>query len=175
MKKFFVIGALACLPLFSMADTGIGVSVQSDDGRIYIPHDISDTVRIEPSFRYYKTDIDNNVEAENYEVAVGLFYKRETFENMNLLLGARVGYIDFEQDYDDSNFNAADISGDGYVIAPTLGFEYFFHEKFSVGGEVALRFEELERDSTNPFTGEKDSSDQSTTETDTSLNVRFYF
>ena len=158
MKKLILLVSVCILSVSALSDTGIGVSFQGNDGRVYIPHDLSDSLRIEPSIRYYKMKFSNNLDVENYEIGIGLFYKKETIKNMRILIGARAGYIDLDQ----TALNAS--SGDGYFIAPALGFEYFIGEKFSIGGEVALNYRKTTQDTFNSFTG-----------TDTSLSARFYF
>ena len=174
MYKRIISFALLALPLASTAEIGIGASFDADDSRIYLPYEFSETIRIEPSLRYYKYENDSNIDSDNLEVAVGVFNKRQVAPNMNFLLGLRVGYIDYERSYN-GNYSNDSLDGDGYLIAPTLGFEYFISDKFSIGAEVALRYEELEEDAVDSFTDEKYSNDISKTETDTSINVKFYF
>lgn len=170
MNRSMLFGAIFAISTAAFSDVGIGVSFQSDDSNVYIPYDISESIRIEPSIRYYKFKAENNSDTESFELGIGLFHKKETMNNLNLLLGARVGYIDFNRSYTGSS----ETSGNGYFIAPTLGLEYFIGDKFSIGGEVSLRYENATQDTADFFDG-KQSIDTSSIDTDTSLSARFYF
>ncbi|SMF56599.1 hypothetical protein SAMN02745866_03632 [Alteromonadaceae bacterium Bs31] len=161
MKKIVILGALWLASTSAFSDTGIGVSFQSNDGRILVPYDVSESFRIEPSFRYYSVDNSDSYDYENYELGLGLFHRKETIPNMSFLLGARVGYINSTQGYGDSS----EISYDGYFLAPALGLEYFVGDKFSVGGEISLRYESID----------SESYDSTSTYTDSAFIARFYF
>lgn len=174
MKKHI---ALACLTVISsgaLASTGIGVSAQIDDIWVYVPIDLTESFRIEPLVRYYKKEDQSDSEdyTEISEFGVGLFVQSEVVENFNFLYGVRVAYSASKYTYKSQFFDSG-TDQDGYLIAPTIGFEYFLADKISLGGDVSLVYTDLDGKDTD--SGESIDVSEKTTSTDTSLIVRFYF
>lgn len=155
-----------------LADVGIGVSVQSDDSRVYVPIEISDSLRLEPTIRYLKNDQDNGdweYSSESVEVGCGLFFTNSIGENINFLYGARAAYV--VRKYESGASYEEDL--DGYMLAPTLGLEYFITERISIGADVAISYTDI--DGKLNDNGNKEDASVTFTETDTSLGIRFYF
>lgn len=169
MKKVLFTGALLITPIFGFADIGIGTSLSDYDKTIYIPINISESIRIEPSLRYAKIEYEYNFDntsdiynREEYEIGLGVFKKNQVSEKVNALVGLRMAY----QKY---TFSGSEDST-GYSFAPTLGFEYYFHEKVSIGTEIALRYDNTDNNQFN-----SNSADTESTNLDSSINIRFFF
>jgi len=147
MKKKIVSSMfLSFCSVYAAADVGIGVSVNSQDRRVYMPIDVSESFRIEPQFTYFEQSIsvptfDNDTEYTAF--SLGLFKKQKMAENFNFFLGARIGYVQDERKTEsDTSMSTSDLSG--YSIAPTIGFEYYVFDKLSIGGEVAWSYTDLD-------------------------------
>lgn len=193
----------ACLALCSTsvlaADFGIGVSAKSDDAWIYAPIEINEKLRIEPSIRYvsseYSTEQSSSTsvgdatkqETETLELGVGVFRVVKVAESAQLYFGARAAYVDLEGSVDDTFTylpgivltTHSETSQDGYRIGPAIGFQYLFGEHFSIGGEAAYTFLDLEGE-TNVRTRSGLSStrieiDQQSSGTSTQLILRYLF
>jgi hypothetical protein len=159
-----IAAAFLALALFAEnvgAESGIGISAKSDNGLLYFPIDVSPAFRIEPHLRY-SSDDQNSVDTvpptavpegqtrETLEAGIGLFAVTSSKESFRVYYGARMGYLYIHTDLRIDNgpivIRDSDTS-DGYRIAPTLGFEYLFNTRFTLGGEVAYFYEHLESDS----------------------------
>jgi len=178
MKKLAAMLLLAGCSSVAMAevDYGVGVSVKDSDSFIYLPIDISESWRVEPSFRYYHYKNDYRSEFpsssyENVELAVGVFKKKLIFENIKFLYGVRTGYF---QTKIDSDYNTTG-EGDGYIFTPTVSFEYLINRKFSVGGEVGLRYQKFNSNEQSESWFNTSGTSSEVITTTTGLNVRFYF
>jgi hypothetical protein len=172
----------------SAADVGLGVSAKSDDAWIYLPIDVSPKLRIEPSVRYTEGESEStsqlrdlpptvsSSEAHSLEVGVGLFGLTAPLESVRVYYGARVAYIDSENEFKSTGvFDeiVGESSSDGYRIAPTVGFEYQFNRHFTIGGEAVWYYEKLEGDDTRNET--TFTFDVDRTGTDTHLILRYFF
>lgn len=179
MKYLLVIILFICTATLGAhaAKTGIGVSVQGDGGTIYIPIEVSKHFRLEPTlfFSHSENEYEEGDKSSytTMQFDLGLFGKSEIYEQLNTYYGARIGYIYSQQDRSSSFFSDYDSETHGVNIAPTLGIEYFFSERFSVGGEVAwyFRYSEDNSSSSGPVLPEESIS----TGTDSRLIARFYF
>ena len=175
------------------ATVGVGVSVRSGDTSIYIPVDINNSIRIEPFVRARKSSGDYEHRVGSYAYSsdyedsyryygVGIFGKSSINENSNTYYGARIAYTTGKHEYNSESSNGDYYSGEsdlsGYGIAPTLGFEYYITEKFSIGAEAEWYYEKFDSDtkSTSSFgdvetTNEEDKS----TGTNTRVSIRLFF
>jgi hypothetical protein len=153
--------------------TGVGVSVQEDGGTIYIPIDLYDWLRIEPTFGFLRSEDNDFYTVSNspgtsesttteFDFGIGVFGRSTLRDQLQVYYGARLNYSYYKYEAPFFEFKYY-----GYTIAPTLGLEYFIAERFSVGAEVAWFFEYLD---------DRDSGDYATsTGTDTRLIARFFF
>lgn len=150
------------------ADFGVGVSVQSNDAWIYAPIEITPGFRIEPSIRFVSSEAGSQTQSSSFglpitttvkldadqrELAVGLFGKTSIGESVRLYYGARATYIDNETKLriatrfgTSEDLEEQESSMDGYRISPTLGFEYLINEHFSLGGEAEWFYQDLDAD-----------------------------
>ncbi len=170
MKKMMIIGALLLSPSLAAADTGVGISFNGNSNVVYVPFDVSERLRIEPAFHYGRSKFGNSAggKAENMHLSVGVFSKTPISETMNLLMGARVGYLTSKNEVQYTT------KRDGYSLAPTLGFEYFISENISLGGEVAFQYVKTSEKTSFGQTS-TEGADQTSTGTSTELIARFYF
>lgn len=174
------------------AKVGIGVGISSESATIFLPVDLGQYVRIEPAFEYQKydrseeySDLNRTDEATYAELSLGLFGRFTVYENLKGYAGLRLGY-----NYESNESTRVSTSGteyterdlQGYSIAPTLGFEYFFVENFSLGGEVSWYYRALDGDITVnqiPVSGTPDlmtgDTENTRTGTHAKLLARFYF
>lgn len=161
MKKLsLAIAALVSAVSVNAADIGVGASIGTNDNTIYVPINVNENFRVEPYVSTYKVN-DDDYSYRSSRLGVGLFKLEKTSSQTSVYWGARASYID-GRDSDDGDF-------DGYSIAPVLGFEYFPVKNFSVGGDVALEYTDVDSDSDSyPFATQS-------TSTKTSVGVKFYF
>jgi len=170
MKRLLAVLGIAVTAPAWAADVGVGVSARSDDATIYVPIDVNDTFRIEPLARYAKdTSIfpGGRTKRETYEIGTGLFKLYPLTESIHIYYGGRLSYLNLKYD---TNFYGPAINSDrsrsdGYRIAPTLGFEYFFNKHLSIGGEAQWYYSDIEADG----------QDLSATGTNTNLILRLRF
>jgi hypothetical protein len=170
------------------ADFGLGVSVESNDAWIYVPIDVSPKLRIEPNVRYIesesevqsKSDIFGSIfttsESQSLEIGIAVFGLTSVLEAVRAYYGARVAYIDSEFEIRSSgDFTeiSQEQSADGYRISPTIGFEYQFNRRFSIGGEAAWFYQDIDIDNdAGTATGRADIEQNGT---ETNLIFRFFF
>jgi hypothetical protein len=184
-KKFLCAAVVTALTVGSTtayaADYGIGVSVQSDDSILYAPIDFNDKFRLEPNIRYAKSEFETSLgtasEQERLEVGVGLFALGTVSKSVRVYYGGRVSYIDQENTQSSVFISAAlgnlvpaatattTADSDGYRISPTIGFEFLFNERLSIGGEAEYFFEDIDGDG----------NEAKNSGTDTRLILRFKF
>ena len=166
MKK---IVALVCsafaIPAWS-ADAGLGVSFESNDSTIYVPIDFGASWRLEPFASYTKTKLDNGAKNERLSLGAGVFALQPLGESLRLYFGGRLAYLDYETAIFTGPSGTLSREGDGYSIAPTLGFEYSFNDHVSIGGEAAYFYQDVDIGY---------GADQEDTGTDTKLILRFRF
>jgi hypothetical protein len=189
MRNLYVAMALAlAASSVSAADFGIGISARSDDGWLYVPIDVSKSLRIEPSVRYgssevsYSTGSIDSQDTETWELGVGIFGLKKVTDAAHIYYGARLAYVDTESTSSQTSSIGTPIRGqssqDGYRIGPTLGFEYIFGGHFSVGGEASYTFLDLDGESTTRignFSSSTSSVQQKTQATQTRLIFRYMF
>jgi len=117
---------------------------------------------------------DSKTETTDYQLLVGIFkcYEKDKYRFYG---GVRMGKVWHEEKYRNDNPDYDDGSDDeefGYfIIAPTVGTEYFFSENFSFGGEGQLRTMESESQDNYSNTVHK----TKTTTLISNFMVRFYF
>jgi hypothetical protein len=171
------------------AEFGVGLSAKSDDGLIYVPIDVSSKFRVEPQVRFATSDSDSEIqlfpgtivdfhsETDALEFGVGLFGMAVPKEAVRLYYGARASYIDADLDLtlSDEGFvvDRESQTVEGYRIAPTFGFEYRFNEHFTLGGEVAYFFENLDAEFVSDDISQNAEREQ--TGTESFLILRYFF
>ena len=128
------------------AAVGIGASVQSDNGTIYIPYRIN-ALLVEPFVNYQRNDqnTDNRGSAEvrRYRVGVGGFLQKSLNENVGLYYGGRIFLTRMDEQYDDG-YRSYDRDYRGWGIAPTVGLEYMLSDHVGLAVETAITYESLD-------------------------------
>jgi hypothetical protein len=159
---------LACcacaLPAWA-ADVGVGVSAESNDSTIYVPIDFSNAWRVEPFVNYSKRKLSGGIKDDRLSIGAGLFRLQPLGESLRIYYGGRLAYLDLRRSLYTTSVATVGEDGDGYRIAPTLGFEYSFNDHISLGAEAAWVHEDIEWS----FGDERRSG------TDTQLILRFRF
>jgi hypothetical protein len=178
------------------AEVGIGVSAKSSDATVYVPIKVAKFM-FEPYVRYTdresegfnigSTTARSGSELEAYTVGVGIFRARELSERVTLYYGGRLAAITEESrsvSVTTTSFPIAlppalqSTEVDGHSIAPTVGFQYHFMERLSIGAEVGVEHAELDATTIDdPLLGTTRTfnSDLSGNDTRSNVIVRFYF
>jgi hypothetical protein len=172
MKRRITLACLMCaaVPAWA-ADVGVGISAKSNDSTIYVPIDFGNAWRLEPFVNYAKTEQNygagiGSVDSRSLRIGTGVFALQPLGESLQLYFGGRLSYLDVESAQFSTIGGSITNKGDGYRIAPTLGFEYSFNKHVSLGGEAEWFYEDVELDNNN---------DRTSNGTDTRLILRFRF
>jgi opacity protein-like surface antigen len=165
------------------ADFGIGVSVKSEDGAIYVPVQFAEKFRLEPSVRYGSSEDTSKyssatvtTDSRTWELGLGAFGLTKVSEAARIYYGARVSYFDGKttsRTVTRTGSGGYETTLDGFGFAPTLGVEFVFANHFSLGGEAAYVFQETDSETvgiSSPTNSE--SEDQGT---QTRLIFRYMF
>jgi hypothetical protein len=164
------------------ADYGLGISAKSDSGLLYVPIDVSKGLRVEPFVRHSSTSSKQTVdfgdgprtfrtESDLIEGGIGVFGLAEPKESVRLYYGGRASYFDSESDSTSSSGSRQ--SSYGYRITPTVGFEYLFTRRFTLGGEVGYYVESRHVDTT--ILGSRQEFDSDNSGTESFLILRYFF
>jgi hypothetical protein len=185
-----VAGVLALSGSAIAADMGLGVGFGQNSGLIYAPINVTPSFRVEPFFAYYK---EKNTSGEpfasaqsysNYVAGVGLFVTQRVAENIDVFGGGRLGYLSRKEKRTQTSysFGPAEYSSEssGYLIAPTIGFEYYLQKNISIGAEAAISYIKTSGTNVNYdyyFSNNNQKSDikGSSTSTTTAVVVKYYF
>ena len=115
-------------------------------GNIYLPINISENFRIEPDigiFSYSYSSDDYEKRTDQFRLGLGFHYSKN-YGSIKILFGARFGSIfnSIKREYEDSNNeNEKDeISATVLFGGPTIGAEYYFAKRFSLGAEAQLNY-----------------------------------
>lgn len=178
-KSIAILVAALCAGQAMAAEYGLGISAKSDSGLLYVPIDLSSRLRLEPFVRHTSSSSTQTVDfggepttfrsnGDLIEGGVGLFGLAVPKESVRLYYGGRASYFDST-----SRSTSLRQSSYGYRITPTLGFEYLFSSRFSLGGEVGYYFESRNGETTTQGTIQESDSDNSGTES--YLILRYFF
>lgn len=184
-----VAGVLAFSGTAIAADFGLGVGFGQNSGLIYAPINVTPSFRVEPFFAYYK---EKNTSGEpfasaqsysNYVAGVGLFVTQRVAENIDVFGGGRLGYLSRKEKRTQMSysFGSAEYSSEssGYLIAPTIGFEYYLQKNISIGAEAAISY--IKTSGTNVSydyysnSNQKSDTKSSSTSTTTAVVIKYYF
>jgi hypothetical protein len=134
----------------NMGNVFSGGSLAASPVAVYVPINLSETFRLEPSFGYwYKgrgTTVSAvggvSVESGGYavEMALGGFYLMHPTPPFTVYLGARLGLVFAGHSVTSGAGVATDFSETDMFVNPTLGLEWAVSRNFSVGGEAAVAF-----------------------------------
>jgi len=166
-------------PLMSLsAPKRIGVGVAFNSSEIVVPIWISEKFVVEPEFRVWrhKSTVSNDFDLVEYRrlINFGLgFFQRFANADLSLYAGIR---IDVSQDLTIEDYQGSNYREEqnktlvNFGFSPVMGSEYFFHKRFSLGGEIQvnLSFTNIDSDSYDL----KESSNSAGTST--KVYLRFY-
>ena len=209
MKKLYrncatSLGILFTLPftiLPAFAEVGIGVSFKSNDASLYIPWQITPAIRLEGELRQVSqeteqrgvTTIASTTQNTVYtsdndatEIGTGLFWTNSLQNNITLLLGLRLNYVESESSNYQTVSSTISVSSksdlDGFEWAPTLGLEYSITDKIKVAAEVNYFKQDLDGKGrsvqTGGFSGTVTNNadlEASANGTNTRLILRYFF
>ena len=117
---------------------------------IYVSY-LNKNIKVDAEFGYYyyHDETDENEDDEKREntqsilkLGLGAFYKKNYNKFMNYF-GGRFAFYDKSSEsiwYYPEYTQKEKQSITDYEISPTIGSEYFFSEKFSIGGEIQLNY-----------------------------------
>jgi len=182
MRRIFLALIFAILPFAAQsADFGFGVSFKSNESTIYFPIRIDQKFMLEPYVRYADRDSVStagiqSISTKDLALGFGAFWKSQPIDSASLYIGARAAYVQSERiTTSQLGISPATFTQDmdGYLIAPTVGFEYFVIERISIGGEIAYEYSNIDGDTTGTFTST--STEQKFSGTRTNILLRYYF
>ena len=102
--------------MFNLTEYLVNESDYGFSNTIYMPIDVGKNFRFEPNISLMKSG------DEKFGILGAGFFFKKPIENYNILIGSRFGMTT----------NGVSMT----IIAPTIGGEYFFFRKFSIGAEV---------------------------------------
>jgi len=129
-----------------------GGSLAASPVAIYVPINLSDSFRLEPSFGYWYVGRGTTVSALNgisasrggyaVEAALGAFYLLHPTPPFTVYLGGRLGFVfnGFSTIPEPATGIVVSYSEVDMYVNPTLGLEWAVSRNFSVGGEAAVAF-----------------------------------
>lgn len=147
---FAFVMVLAISPNCTAADIGIGISVKESDQSIYVPIKLSDSLKTEFSVGYSsreQNDSSSKHHSKSLEAGIGLFLLKDVTDNTQLYYGCRFLYINTDYYYAGIDGYYSSDKLNGYGIVPTLGFEYYFNDHISLGGEAGYYYKNLDGES----------------------------
>jgi|GEM_PF-2349993 len=151
---------------------------------------------LNPSNESSEVERESRETEESTEFSIGIFTNKKLNEKSTLFYGARLGYIEsnsdnrrLENDFFASGrrfINEFNSSSSGYSIAPTLSLEYDIVTNLAIAASIALNYTNIEGDTEDRFVVyiddvittnrlEKGSLSSTNTNTESSLNIRYYF
>jgi hypothetical protein len=176
MKKALVFwGALAMSAGAMAADVGLGMGVGQNASTLYVPIELSPSLRLEPYVTAYKSvrkDLNSKNNSTYVGFGAGLFGVQQTGEGIRVFGGARLGYVTRKSSQTAESYDYSDRSS-GVELAPTVGFEYDLHKNFSIGGEAGLAHTRLS--GTSKSEAQKADVNENTTRTFTTVTIKYHF
>jgi hypothetical protein len=131
----------------SIGNTYSGGPTSSSPVSAYVPINVAEHFRIEPSFGFWyvgkglsTTVVEGSTSNGGYAVdaAVGLFYVFRPVPPFSVYLGGRIG-MNFSGSSEESPLGVTtSISESDVYVNPTMGLEWAVARSFSVGGEAQL-------------------------------------
>jgi hypothetical protein len=196
MLRHYVFAGALLTSVSALADVGVGASVSANDASIYVPV-TAKRFMFEPYFRAADRESETSTPAtvrppgtssiEARLLGVGIFRLVQPAERVTFYYGGRLGYL--EEKLRSTSlvisttpsqlappFHSSEV--DGYSIAPTIGFQYHFMERLSIGAELGWEHAELDGVAVDdPLVGTTITLHGDITADDTRSNIilRFFF
>lgn len=174
------------------ADFGIGVNIDTaaEDGvgyGILVPIRFDNLV-LEPevSFSEQRDKNDDSASGQieqdqtSFALGLGVYVRKQLLANTESYVGARLGYrsLDYTNKRDDSGTSYRyDYKMHALFLIPTVGIQYFFSEKFSIGCDIGLKYSDGEYKDKDQMNGVSSTSDGDYSQwtTTSRVAVRGYF
>ena len=145
--------------------------------KIIMTINFNDNFRIEPQFGInWMNNKEENTKEKALFFSIGAFGMIQKYKT-NFYGGVRFGYDTFFHEYPD--IEEFDTGGQDertfsrYIINPTIGVEYFVFKHFSFGGEIGLKYINVNRETDSSSLIENMNTDHFMTYS--GLLLRFYF
>lgn len=187
---------MALLSSPAEADVGIGASLDSGRGTIYLPLRPGSALMIEPFVTYSSRDTasvsaqvatpQSGSSIESWRLGVGVFRRLTLEDDLHLYYGGRVGALREEVEstalvvspFPPPGQPRQETELDAYTLTPVVGLQFFPIERFSVGAEVGWEY--TDGDSVTHRTNlggstQRTDSEFSGSESVASIVVRFFF
>lgn len=158
--------ALFAPTLASAAEWGLGTTVGSDGGTLYVPFKVGESMRVEPFGGYFRSEIDTPVGTAGFgglSAGLGVFRTVALGERFQSYAGGRVAYLYAENEV----AGGPDETASGFSIEPVLGGEAFLLPPLSLSVEVFAHYSEMDASGT--------ANDSTSYETGSRLVARFFF
>jgi hypothetical protein len=131
-------------PLSTQVTSATGATVSANPPvNLYVPVQITPQLRVEPSVGFWHLGANRNAPGTAvfsqsvWAVGLGGLYYFVPMQPAGIYAGARLG-IAFRSQSDAVGNATRDVKATDFSIAPVLGGEYAFSQKFSVGAELQL-------------------------------------
>ena len=121
MKKLLILALLFLSINIYAQEQKVHLGIFHDGNTVFGAIQLEKKLRVEG---YFYTFDSSNSNSDYTSIGVGAFYTKYTSSTTLTYMGARIGFDDSSKD-------------DGLVLAPAVGFEYFFDKKVSLGADVA--------------------------------------
>lgn len=185
MNKFvpFVL-ATALASSAQAVQYGLGTSI--NDSQLYMPINVSETFRVEPAVYFSNNESSKDDEYRSssdrsyVRLTSGFFKLSQLSERTSTFVGSRVGLIRYDYKSEDNNSRYTSYER-GFIIEPTVGFEFFPIKNFSISGEASVYFSRTKETNSSSYefsSGENSNyHDEYSNETGsrTLVSVRMYF
>lgn len=167
--------ALGLLPLTAAEPTyGIGLSLRQNEQTIYLPVQLSPSLRLEGSLQFANftsKETDWDISQRDTTFGLGLFHVRTLGEGFQLYAGPRFSYGKKSQEH--PVFTCT--SDKTYGITPLLGLEYRLTRNLSLSGEAGVRWSQTESEYYEKSKPWRHSNTNNQWSTQTSVALRYWF
>lgn len=169
----------------SQGKYGIGISVNEGGALMSFSVNV-EKFRIEPiaGFRLIERDdsVDpygfySNYEEREVDLGCGIYHVSSLTENLDMLLGLRVMYVDYTEEtelYDANGTGTEVFDMDGYELSPAVGFEYQLNKHIGIAGFLRYTYQYLSGEFETDYALDY-KRDVGVGTTETELFVKFYF
>lgn len=176
-RDLCIFAAAAALSGSAMCEeVGFGVSFFQDSGTLFVPVAVTPTFRVEPYLGFYRNSATSTQpyarSNSSYVFGTGAFTTKRVAENIQLYGGSRVAYVRRRQTYSEAQ-QGFSIQTSGYLVAPTVGFEYFLQRNISIGAEAGFSY--MRTSGHDSYVANEADTKESTTSTTTAMTIRYYW
>ena len=122
----------------------VGVGITVPDVGLLLPINVSRRIRLEPFVDFFSTRADYPVTSDTTwdtvtQIGVGAFAMFESAEHVTVYAGPRVGLVRGSTKLSGSG-GVTSTESSGWFVAASVGGEYGFSARFSLGAEAKIQF-----------------------------------